>query len=75
MTDHVIHHDPAVVALVERGVRRALTEAADAIEAKCRETEALRDAMQTPSARAMFDQQAWAQEDAARIVRSRIPPP
>ena len=28
MTDHVIHHDPAVVALVEREVRRALTESA-----------------------------------------------
>ena len=32
MNDHVIHHDPAVVAIVEREVRRALTEAAVACE-------------------------------------------
>ena len=37
MTDHVIHHDPAVVALVEREVRRALTEAADMLRTEAAE--------------------------------------
>ena len=37
MTDHVIHHDPAVVAIVEREVRRALTEAADMLRTEAAE--------------------------------------
>ena len=80
MNDHVIHHDPAVVAIVEREVRRALTEAADMLMDQSLELrQAYRDhnAGRDPSKpRRRPDLDTWANADeaASHAIRRRIPP-
>ena len=75
MTDHVIHHDPAVVAIVEREVRRALTEAAEAF-AKWQEMhQRVVDGSSDDAVVLRAYCFASAYGRAARTVRDRIPPP